>query len=447
MPVSTIIRLLKLLSRLKNGRLIPPRYINIGFSDSNARYRHISMSLSPTLTASHATTAVRTELNLPPEARLWIVLLPYGFEIEDYRIHSILSHLTNFKNPQDHLKHFMPRRGEFPRLPGRRYVGRKISGRERVKGLLKPWKQDALHFWVGVDDRWTAVQEYCKVVDVSICVTQERQDVSLRCQGWLREEVGMSYGLFKPLNSKNTPTVSVPQSTTIRPLSVQGGDDDGGEAAMGGLDGTGDISVTSISTEKGKRYRCQITDEFLTGKQVAATLVHPYSLMFEIQALNPEKVKTLGSSWNGLLMYEPLVKMFDEFHITIQRRQDNTDTQNSEVEGRSDFVFKVVNTHLLNRPVFAKEDVEGLESRRVLRYSDLDGKDVWFSEGNNVTPADLFIDWHAKLAVYLTEGEERAIKGQRELDELERASPSFLTHASVSSLFSHIELEMIEEDY
>ncbi|KAF3908853.1 hypothetical protein AA313_de0200511 [Arthrobotrys entomopaga] len=457
MPVSTILSLLKLLSRLKSGRLTPPRYINIGFSDPNARYRHISMHLSPTLTASHATLAVRTELNLPPSARMWIVLLPYGFEIEDYRIHSILSHLSNYQNPQDYLKHFMPRRGEFPNIPGRRYVGRKVSGRETVEGLLKPWRQDALHFWVGVDDRWKAVEEYCKVVDVSICVAQEKQDVSLRCQGWLREEVGMSYGLFQPLSSQSIIEFEGDLKGTATTATA------GGDTSL--------ISIVSGSTTTstgvgGKRYRCQITDEFLSGEQVTATLVHPYSLMFEIQALNPEKVKTLGSSWNGLLTYSPLAKMFDEFHITIQRRQEDDtggegdkDVKSGEEEGeeeedkvekKSGFLFKVLNTHLLNRPVFAKEDIEGLESRRTLRYSDLDGKDVWFSEGNNITPADLFIDWHNKTAVYLSEGEEKALRGQEELDRLEVISPSFISSSSsANSLvrFSDIELELIERQF
>ncbi|EPS45754.1 hypothetical protein H072_225 [Dactylellina haptotyla CBS 200.50] len=407
MPVDLILKTVKLISRLKSGKLFLPRHINIGYIDHNQRYRVLRMLLTPTTTSHHLKKAVRAALNLEREARLWVGMLPYGFEIEDYRIHHVIHLLSgNYISPQNYLRLFMPRRSSFPYIPAKRYFGRLLSRKDNLRQLLKPWKQDALHFWVGLDDRYVDVRGYLTTLNASKCIAQEKRDISTRCQERLRDEVVYAYGLLRTFQSGN--------------------EEDGG---------TGWWPFEDYM----ERYRCQITDEYLTAQQTCATLIYPYSSMFDLAGLDTELVAQLASADNGLVMYEPVARMFDDFGITIKKLLVR---EGGEGEGvrRVGYFLKVANQSLMNRSVFAGEDLEGIEERRKMRYSDLDGKEIFFSDGNEMTPLDQFLDWHAKMAVYLVEHGKKTKMQQDELEVMSNGSSAYPTsrnsHESMSIEFA-----------
>ncbi|KAK6517434.1 hypothetical protein TWF281_004091 [Arthrobotrys megalospora] len=424
MPIALFIKLLKLFSALRRHghnlhRYPTPLYLNIGFLTPQNAYKNISLPLTPTTTALDISHAVAESLHLPHEfdPRLQISLLPYGFNLNDHRLLSFISLFPkNLVHKEKFINLLAPRRPPFPSFPAKRYRGRTLQANNRILPLLRPWKQDALHVWVGLAEQDERILRYQDAVENCQLIIQEKERTNGKCQKVLKYEVAKAYNLRH------------------RPRRMIG--------TAGVISGVEKSRSTTVANKK-KMYRCQITDEYFTLDRLTATTIYPHTLMMELKGLNEDIVDMLTGPENALLMSSPIARMFDEGLITIERREveyENLDYQ--EYEPEYGYFLKVNYNRLQDSRVFAKEDWEGREHRERIRWRDINGKKIVFSDDGKMVPYKDFLEFHAELSgiifggIELRETEDMVLERLTDIFSVSSADWGSASSLSTSSVFS-----------
>ncbi|KAK6338397.1 hypothetical protein TWF730_002460 [Orbilia blumenaviensis] len=397
MSITLLFEVIKLLSRLRHrtfhrGKYLQALYLNVGFLTPQNTYDHISIPITPITTALEISYAVASYLRVPREfdSKIQVSLLPYGFDTNDHRLLTFISLFPkNLVHKERYIHLLAPRRPRFPSFPAKRYRGRTLKPDDKILPLLNPWKQDALHLWVGLNTNDEKIIRFQNAIDNCQLIIQEKENMNKKCQQVLKTQVARAYKLRYSVNR-------------------------GGHSMLARR------GAMSWVPSGEKRYRCQITDEYFTLDKMAATTIYPHTLMMELRGLDEEVVDMLTGPENSLLMSWPVARMFDEGLVTIQKKalvQDQVSTRHGR--GIEDAYFLKVNyIRLLDSRVFAREDWEDREHRERLRWRHIDGKRIIFSDDGSMVPYKDFMEFHSELSTM--------IFGGLELSESEGISQDFL---------------------
>ncbi|KAK6510135.1 hypothetical protein TWF481_004849 [Arthrobotrys musiformis] len=402
MVLDLTIKTLKLLSHLRHHRHLfprPIRYLNIGFLTQNGNYKQITLPLNPAITALQISCVVASHLHLPHEldSTLQVSLLPYGFATNDHRLLSFIELFPrNLVHKEKYISNLAPRKPPFPSFPAKRYRGRTLNHDEKILPLLKPWRQDALHLWVWLGIHDERILRYQDAIQNCQLIISEKERMDAKCQDVSKPEVARAYKLKYSIKRE------------LR-NEENDGNGNGSKVSRSRSKGRRTRNPMNFIPENEKRYRCQITDEYFTLDRMAAVTIYPHSLMLDLPNLNEKVVDMLTGPENMLLMSWPVARMFDEGLITIEKKLiDDSDRSSAgpddhEREEKEEFGYflKVSYTRLLDSRVFAKEDWEDREHRERLRWKNIDGKRIIFSDDGKMMPYHHFLAFHSQLSAII----------------------------------------------
>ncbi|KAF3316740.1 hypothetical protein TWF173_001403 [Orbilia oligospora] len=353
-------RLRKVLSKVASGRDIRRELegcVTVTYV-KNSRLFIMKVPFSNSTTIYDLKEMIAAHMALDSAEDLGVIILPYGCKQNDPRLKDLAK--CEWEKAKELILSIQPKstirrdsRIGYPRaacLSGSNFT---------LRQLLYPWDPMDVEFFVGAENSPLAVPN-----ERSNLVTMYHQLESLSSASVIRGRGGGrdSY-----------------EQKAFRAAII----------SHYGLDHPNNPNVPDAD----KRYRCQLTGIYFPSERLKASHICPASENGIASLIGLRSPMDVG---NGLLLHASVEKLFDAFRITITPSKNDI--------GKEIFILRVFSSRLLNARIYPAQQsarrCEGEEVPPLIRWRDLDRRQVKFSTQSDITPLKRALHWHAQNARY-----------------------------------------------